>query len=212
MKHETGFKFWNIKRRKALQPHANFTALGALICTGRIKQKGQLHVTTSRVNPFLSWVAVKKGFFRNGLIKWRKTSFYSCAWSRFCFTFAYETDFGTEQQSKAVNTYNILLEACLDVSKHGRNRVKSCKYVYTVGSMLACIYKLCVLLQLMLYTFPVCLDPDPFLVGSGSEVSDKKNSRSKINFFLNIVFCANICWSIWIFEKWVDKGTYNSII
>ncbi len=39
LKHETDFKFWNVKRRKALQPHANFTALGALICTGRIAER-----------------------------------------------------------------------------------------------------------------------------------------------------------------------------
>jgi hypothetical protein len=35
MKHEIGFKFWNVKRRKALQHHTNFTALEALICVGR---------------------------------------------------------------------------------------------------------------------------------------------------------------------------------
>jgi hypothetical protein len=39
VKHETGFKFSNVKRRKALQQYANFTAIEALICTGRIAER-----------------------------------------------------------------------------------------------------------------------------------------------------------------------------
>jgi hypothetical protein len=63
MKHETGFKFWKVKRRKVASSRKFYGSWSIDIKRNGRKDSFMIHATTTGVNHFRSWAAVKQFFF-----------------------------------------------------------------------------------------------------------------------------------------------------